>query len=204
MNEQYFSNNPQSKHNEKQIGTIVNDVELKLMTDSGVFSKDRVDFGSQRLIETFSENVNLEEGQSVLELGSGYGPILITLAKAHLNVDFTGVELNERAFELAKRNAELNKVGQIKWVLDDATTVELEGQYDFVLTNPPIRAGKKTVHEFITHAYKQLKPNGSLWVVIQKKQGAPSLLNHMEDIFRNVTKVKQDKGYWILMSEKEV
>lgn len=204
MNEQYFSNNPQSKHNEKQIRTIVNGIELKLMTDSGVFSKDRVDFGSQRLIETFSENVNLEEGQSVLELGSGYGPILITLAKAHLNVDFTGVELNERAFELAKRNAELNKVGQIKWVLDDATTVELGGQYDFVLTNPPIRAGKKTVHEFITHAYKQLKPNGSLWVVIQKKQGAPSLLNHMEDIFRNVTKVKQDKGYWILMSEKEV
>ncbi|MBZ6528037.1 class I SAM-dependent methyltransferase [Aerococcaceae bacterium DSM 111021] len=204
MNEQYFSNNPQSKHNEKQIRTIVNGIELKLMTDSGVFSKDRVDFGSQRLIETFSENVNLEEGQSVLELGSGYGPILITLAKAHLNVDFTGVELNERAFELAKRNAELNKVGQIKWVLDDATTVELGGQYDFVLTNPPIRAGKKSVHEFITHAYKQLKPNGSLWVVIQKKQGAPSLLNHMEDIFRNVTKVKQDKGYWILMSEKEV
>lgn len=204
MNEQYFSNNPQSKHNEKQIRTIVNGIELKLMTDSGVFSKDRVDFGSQRLIETFSENVNLEEGQSVLELGSGYGPILITLAKAHLNVDFTGVELNERAFELAKRNAELNKVGQIKWVLDDATRVELDGKYDFVLTNPPIRAGKKTVHEFITHAYKQLKPNGSLWVVIQKKQGAPSLLNHMEDIFRNVTKVKQDKGYWILMSEKEV
>lgn len=204
MNEQYFSNSPQSKRNEKQLETIVNGIELKLTTDSGVFSKDRVDYGSQRLIETFTEEVTLKEGQSVLELGSGYGPILITLAKAHSKVDFTGVELNERAFELAKRNAELNKVGQIKWILNDATAVELTDQYDYVLTNPPIRAGKKTVHQFITHAYKQVKPNGSLWVVIQKKQGAPSLMSHMEDIFGNVEKVKQDKGYWILMSEKDV
>ena len=57
MNEQYFSNNPQSKHDEKQIETVVNGIELKLITDSGVFSRDRVDYGSQRLIETFSENV---------------------------------------------------------------------------------------------------------------------------------------------------
>lgn len=204
MNEQYFSNNPQSKHDEKQIETVVNGIELKLITDSGVFSRDRVDYGSQRLIETFSENVSLEDEQRVLELGSGYGPILITLVKGAPGVHYTGVELNERAFDLAKRNAELNQVGAIEWILDDATTVELSDQYDFVLTNPPIRAGKKTVHEFLTHAYKQVKPKGSVWAVIQKKQGAPSLMKHMEDIFGNATKVKQDKGYWIIMSEKEV
>lgn len=203
MSEQYFSNKPQSEHREKQIKTVVKGIELNLITDSGVFSKDRVDYGSQRLVETFMDEVTLEEGQSVLELGSGYGPILITLAKVYPEVNYTGVELNQRAYELAIRNGKLNKVGQIQWLLGDATTVELADTYDYVITNPPIRAGKQTVHQFVSHAYNQIKPNGSLWVVIQKKQGGPSMMDHMEELFDNVIKVKQDKGYWVLMSVKE-
>ena len=205
MNEQYFSNNPQSQHQEKQLDTVVNGFNLKLITDSGVFSKDRVDYGSQRLVETFMEEKQVLKGQKILELGSGYGPIVITLAKAFHQASITAVELNERAYHLAQRNSSLNQVGTIQWLLDDATSVDLNGEvFDYVLTNPPIRAGKQTVHQFITHSYKQLKPGGSLWVVIQKKQGAPSLYKHMEDIFGNAEKVKQDKGYWILTSEKIV
>ncbi|XJS10596.1 class I SAM-dependent methyltransferase [Aerococcaceae bacterium WGS1372] len=203
MSEQYFSSNPNSQHNEKQIQTQVNGIDLKLITDSGVFSKNGVDYGSQSLIKTFMEEGQLESGQSILELGSGYGPILIALAKQAPENQYTGVELNERAYQLAIRNATLNKVEQIEWVLNDATEVELANKYDYVLTNPPIRAGKKTVHQFVNQAYDLLKPQGSLWVVIQKKQGAPSMMSHMNEIFGNASRVSQDKGYWILMSVKE-
>ena len=114
MNEQYFSNNPQSQHQEKQIDTVVNGFNLKLITDSGVFSKDRVDYGSQRLVETFMKEKQVLEGQKILELGSGYGPIVITLAKAFPQASITAVELNERAYHLAQRNSSLNQVGTIQ------------------------------------------------------------------------------------------
>lgn len=203
MSEQYFSTNPNSQHNEKKIQTTVNGIDLKLITDNGVFSKDRVDYGSQSLISTFMKEVQLKDGQSILELGSGYGPILITIAKQAAQCHYTGVELNERAYQLAIRNAQLNQVEQIEWVHQDATSVELTQSYDYILTNPPIRAGKKTVHQFVNQAYALLKRQGSLWVVIQKKQGAPSMQAHMEAVFGNASKVSQDKGYWILMSTKE-
>lgn len=203
MNEQYFTKQPQSHHQKQEIKAKINNtIDLKLTTDSGVFSKDRVDYGSSLLIESFIQNVSLDRGE-ILELGSGYGPIAISLAKAYPNAQLTGVELNERAYQLAIRNSQVNHVANIEWLLEDATTVTFKKEFTYILTNPPIRAGKKTIQAFVRNAHNHLLSGGSLWLVIQKKQGAPSMVNFMEDLFGNVTKVKQDKGYWILQSTKE-
>lgn len=202
MNEQYFTHKPQSHHQEKQIQAQMSPtIQLNLTTDSGVFSKDRVDFGSTLLVQTFIQNLDLEEGH-ILELGSGYGPIAISLAKAYPQAQISGVEINERAYQLAIQNGQANQTPNIDWFLDDATTVTFDKTFDYVLTNPPIRAGKPTIQAFVRNAHQQLREGGSLWLVIQKKQGAPSMVKFMEELFGNVSKEKQDKGYWILQSTK--
>lgn len=201
MSEHYFTNRPTSDMHTQELNVELADIPLTLTTSEGVFSKNRVDYGSKVLVETFLANTKEMENKSLLELGSGYGPIIITIAKKFPQSHFTGVEVNERAFELAQTNAKANNV-DINFVLEDATVFSTEQAMDFVLTNPPIRAGKQTIQQFVTNAFELLADNGELWLVIQKKQGAPSMVKHMKTIFGNVEKVVQDKGYWILKSVK--
>ncbi len=71
-----------------------------------------------------------------------------------------------------------------------------------ILTNPPIRAGKETIFRFYDEAYEKLVEGGELWIVIQKKQGAPSTVSHLEEMFSEVDVVEKKKGYWIIQSKK--
>lgn len=203
MTDHYYTNRPQSEHKVKQIKVAVENVELALKTDTGVFSKDKLDFGSKLLISTFSQYVRLDEKSHVLELGSGYGPILLALAKQYPTAHFTGVELNQRAADLARENSALNRITSIEWLNEDATTLVVNPQYDYVVTNPPIRAGKAVIQAFVRQAYQALLDQGELWLVIQKKQGAPSMSDYMEELFGGVEMMERDKGYWILRSVKE-
>lgn len=203
MSDHYYTNQPQSEHKIKQIKETVGDVELALKTDTGVFSKDKVDFGSKLLISTFSQYARLDEKSQVLELGSGYGPILLALAKQYPTTRFTGVELNQRAADLARENSRLNRVTSIEWVNGDATTLTVSPDYDYVVTNPPIRAGKAVIQAFVRQAHQALQDQGELWLVIQKKQGAASMSDYMEELFGDVEMMARDKGYWILRSVKE-
>lgn len=201
MSDHYYTQQPGSTSDIQIINTDIAGLELKFKTDSGVFSKKRVDFGSTLLIETFLEEVDLDDG-TILELGSGYGPIVIAAAKANPNAKVIGVELNERAYQLAQENAELNQTQSIIWHNTDAVSFDPAEKVNYVLTNPPIRAGKQIIQQFVANAYNLLEEEGSLWLVIQKKQGAPSMVKYMNEIFGNVHKAKQSKGYWILMSKK--
>lgn len=203
MSDHYYTNNPQSEHNLKQFTVNLDHISLSLKTDAGVFSKNKLDFGSQLLILTFMKYARLDENTHVLELGSGYGPILLALAKQYPAAHFTGVELNQRAAELARQNSAINRITSIEWLNEDATTLDIASRYHYVLTNPPIRAGKAVIQSFVSQAYQALFENGELWLVIQKKQGAPSMSDYMELIFGNVEMVERDRGYWILRSVKE-
>lgn len=203
MSDHYYTNNPQSEHKLKQFTVNLDTISLNLKTDTGVFSKDKLDFGSQLLILTFMKYVRLDETTHVLELGSGYGPILLALAKQYPVAHFTGVELNQRAAQLAQQNSALNHITSIDWLNEDATTFNIVAGYQYVLTNPPIRAGKAVIQAFVSQAYQALLENGELWLVIQKKQGAPSMSDYMEMIFGNVEMIERDRGYWILRSIKE-
>ena len=164
---------------------------MKFLTDAGVFSKKMIDFGSQVLLSCLS----FQQGETVLDVGCGYGPLGLSLVKAQ-GVQATMVDVNTRA----QKNAALNQVQAN--IFQSNVYDQVEGCFDHIISNPPIRAGKKVVHEVLSGSFDHLNPGGDLTIVIQKKQGAPSAKAKMEEVFGNCEILKKDKGYYILRSEK--
>lgn len=201
MNTHYYQEHPDTPHDMQLIKAHVGGKDYYFQTDTGVFSRSRMDYGSVVLVETVLKHMAQSSGQ-LLELGSGYGPISIIIADQRQELVVWGIELNERASQLSPPNAERNQVAQIQWIQGDATVPHELPAMDIVVTNPPIRAGKGVIQAFVNQAYQVLKTGGELYVVIQKKQGAPSMRSYMESIFGNVERLHQDKGYWILRSIK--
>ncbi|GAA0484681.1 class I SAM-dependent methyltransferase [Alkalibacterium sp. s-m-22] len=200
MTDHYFTSKPSADKNEKKIEARLKGQQMTFTTDAGVFSRDRVDFGSKVMIEAIDERA-FSTGE-VLDVGCGYGPVGLSLAKANPSLHIDMIDVNERALELAKKNAELNGVSNVSIFLSSIYEQVEKQTYGAVISNPPIRAGKQTVHQIITDAKKHLADNGVLIIVIQKKQGAPSAKKVMEETYGNVTRIGLDKGYWVLQSEK--
>jgi 16S rRNA (guanine1207-N2)-methyltransferase len=168
-------------------------------TDNGVFSKREVDFGSRLLIETF---VLPDVEGNVLDVGCGYGPIGLSIAKSFETISVHMVDINERALALAKENALINKIDNVVIYESDRLTGVNEHNFAAIVSNPPIRAGKKIVHDIFEQSADHLKSGGELWVVIQKKQGAPSAINKLNEIFGDVSIVERKKGYFIIRAKK--
>lgn len=199
MAEQYFTENPNTKHDLRVIDYHLAGIDLKLTTDAGVFSKNRVDYGSGVLIRNMLEE-NPVSG-NILDVGCGYGPIGLFAAKKWPDRQVDMVDVNERAMDLARKNAEGNGVTNVN-IFASSVYENVDKQYAMILTNPPIRAGKNIVSEILEKSYEHLLVGGKLLVVIQKKQGAPSAKKLMETTFGNCEIVERDKGYYILRSVK--
>ncbi len=191
----YYAENPDSAHDIHELKVTLLGQSFTFLTDSGVFSKKMVDYGSQILLNT----LNFEKGKTLLDLGCGYGPLGISLAKVQ-GVKPTMVDINNRAIDLAKQNAQKNGVEAD--IFQSNIYEKINGTFDYIISNPPIRAGKQVVHTIISESINYLKVGGNLTIVIQKKQGAPSAKAKMEEVFGNVEILKRDKGYYILRSEK--
>ncbi len=198
MSDHYFSEEPQTPHAIKYLNYTYKGWEIKFKTDSGVFSKGRVDPGSKLLLDT----VLVPSQGKLLDLGSGYGVIGICLAKANPNLSVYMVDINKRAVELAAHNIVINNLAncQVSWGDGLEGTQRL---YDVIVTNPPIRAGKKTVYRFFAESKSVLASKGAFYTVIQKKQGGNSAINKLREIYGNCEKVNRSGGYWILLSSKE-
>lgn len=191
----YYAENPDSAHDIHELKVTLLGQSFTFLTDSGVFSKKMVDYGSQVLLNT----LYFEKGKTLLDLGCGYGPLGISLAKVQ-GVKPTMVDVNNRAIDLAKQNAQKNGVEAD--IFQSDIYEKVNGTFDYIISNPPIRAGKQVVHTIISESINYLKVGGNLTIVIQKKQGAPSAKAKMEVVFGNVEILKRDKGYYILRSEK--
>ena len=199
MSQHYYSKNPQTTSKPREWAFTLRGENIQFQTDTGVFSKNEVDFGSRLLIEAFEESS--VEGP-VLDVGCGYGPIGIAIAKSFPLKKVHMVDVNARAIELAKKNAVKNDVENVEiYESDGLSSVEEEG-FSAILTNPPIRAGKETVFRFYEEACGKIAPGGSLWVVIQKKQGAPSTQEKLEALFGNCRVADKKKGYFIFEARK--
>ena len=192
----YYTNNVNARSDEKSFDYVLKGKKINFTTDIGVFSKGDVDFGSRLLVETFTEP---EISGNILDVGCGYGPIGLSLAKSYPNRNVHMVDVNQRALELAKKNAINNKVENVM-IYESHCYEGISDKFAAVLSNPPIRAGKKVVHTIIEDAKNYLVENGELWIVIQKKQGAPSAKEKMEKVYGNCEMVDRDKGYFILKS----
>lgn len=196
MTNMYYEEHPTAAHDIHEICVQLLGERLTFLTDAGVFSKKMVDYGSQILLQ----EVDLVAGEKVLDVGCGYGPIGLTLAKATGAVA-TLIDINHRALELAQKNAEKN--GITAEIFHSNLYEQVTGEFHQIVSNPPIRAGKAVVHAIIEEAAGYLLPAGRLTIVIQKKQGAPSAKAKMEAVFGNCQIKRKDKGYYILESVKE-
>ncbi|WP_265455979.1 class I SAM-dependent methyltransferase [Enterococcus sp. HY326] len=200
MANHYFSENPETAHQFENWRFTLLGHEFQFTTDSGVFSRNTVDYGSRVLLEAFDWQ-ELPDG-TLLDVGCGYGPIGLALSKAS-GKTVEMVDINQRAVELAEKNAATNQLNNVDIHTSNIYETLHQTSYAAIISNPPIRAGKKVVHEILSAAEPLLKTGGTLTIVIQKKQGAPSAEKKMAEVFGNVEIVTKDKGYYILKSYKE-
>ena len=187
----YFTNeNLQS--NLRKIQICISDECFNLFTDNGVFSKSGLDFGSRTLIEALLDEKLFGD---VLDVGCGYGAIGIILSSFfNINVDMCDVNL--RALHLAKMNVKENKLKNIN-VFESDIYENVNKKYDFVVTNPPIRVGKEILYKFLFDAKQHLKDEGCLYFVINKDQGAKSLLKDIKNV-ASAEIIKRNKGFFII------
>ena len=199
MTEHYYSKKPHTDSSPKTWKAELRNQTYTFTSDTNVFSKNRIDFGSRLLIECFNEPP--VQGD-FLDLGCGYGPIGISLAGSFPKRDVVLADVNERAIRLAEENAKENSLSNVAVVNSDRFSGLKKRTFAAIITNPPIRAGKDIVHGMFEDAEKALVKNGELWVVIQKKQGAPSAQKKINELFGNVAVVAREKGYYILRARK--
>ncbi|MEB8151233.1 class I SAM-dependent methyltransferase [Staphylococcus xylosus] len=198
----YYDENPEVESKEALFTYSYDNHDLELVTDAGVFSKGKIDFGSDLLVKTFLKTYPPGPTKNIIDVGCGYGPIGLMIAKVSPHHEVTMVDVNQRALNLSRKNKKRNRIENIEVKESDGLSQVEDNTYDFVLTNPPIRAGKEVVHRILEDAYVKLKLDGELFVVIQKKQGMPSAKKKMQDTFDNVEVLEKSKGYYILRSVK--
>lgn len=198
MPDHYYSSKPVTAHDRKTWEATLRGKTYRFVSDAGVFSKQGIDFGSRVLIEV----MEIPEDAQVLDVGCGYGPMGLTAAGLAAKGQVTLIDVNERAVELARENAANNGIANVTVIQSDLYKELGDQKFDVILTNPPIRAGKMTVHAIFEGAAERLNKGGSLWVVIQKKQGAPSAKEKLETLFGDVEEVTKEKGYRIFRAKK--
>lgn len=189
---QYFDNDENIKSEKRLIKFSFNDREYSIYSDNGVFSKERFDYGTRVLLQ------NIDVGNlcgKVLDLGCGTGVVGIILGTFNKKISIDMVDVNERAIELARENIKLNNLNNNIFVSDVYSNVK--DKYDYIITNPPIRAGKDVVRKFLLGAKDYLNDNGILFFVMRKDHGVKSMIKELEKIY-NVEVVDKDKGFYIV------
>ena len=190
----YYDSDPQSASKIREISFEIYDHKITLKTDNGVFSKSRVDEGSLAFLKVL---LPLNLTGKILDLGCGYGTIGLTIAMFNKDVSVDLADINKRALALCEENAKLLGLSQRVTCLQSDIFENIEGPYDSIVVNPPIRAGKKVTWAMYEGSLQRLIDGGSLYVVIRKNQGGPSASKYIESLFGNVTLFKKDKGYYV-------
>lgn len=193
--EHYFSADPSAPAKLTEVEIEVGGQVLKLSASSGTFSSERLDPGTRVLLglwELFPTD------GIVLDLGCGWGPIGLSIAKLQPATEVIGVDVNQRSVELANANAKRNGLANFSACLDKDLDAKLE--IDHIWSNPPIRIGKENLHDLLRNYLSRLKPTGDAYLVVQKQLGAESLQRWIAQQWpeREVTKVENSKGFRVI------
>lgn len=194
---QYFDNDKSIKSDKRLISFYFNDKKYNVYTDNGVFSKDRFDYGSNVLLNSI--NISDLSG-NVLDLGCGIGVVGVILGTINKNIDIDMVDVNERAIDLSKENISLNNIKANVFISDVYSNISKK--YDFIITNPPIRAGKDVVRKFLLGSYDYLKDDGVLYFVMRKNHGVKSMIGELSDKFDTCI-ISRDKGFYVVKCDKK-
>ena len=197
MNDHYYTETPNSAHDERTVRLAALGQELTFTTDAGVFSRDGLDRGTEALLEALPEPMS----GRVLDLGCGWGPVGVALGKKYPALEIVMTDINRRAVELARRNLAANGVRATVVRGDGFESVE--GKFDAIVANPPIRAGKAVIYGLFDQSRDFLNPGGALYIVIRKQQGAPSALKHLRERFGAAEVIDRGGGFWVIRASME-
>lgn len=196
MNDHYFTAQPSARTDERTHEYTALGHAFCVTTDAGVFSKGGLDDGSRIMLAALPALSG-----RVLDLGCGWGAMGLALAKANPAAQFVLSDVNARAVELARRNLAAAGIANAEVFVSDGLS-QLEGTFDVVVTNPPIRAGKQVIYRLFEQSHARLNEGGALYVVIRKQQGAPSAEKFLVALFGHARMIAREKGYWIIECRK--
>ncbi|GAA4562375.1 methyltransferase [Planotetraspora kaengkrachanensis] len=189
----YFEESPQAASRPGVVNLVLPDLHLRLETDRGVFSPDRIDSGTRVLLETVPPP---PAGGDLLDLGCGYGPIALTMASRAPGATVWAVDVNRRSVELCERNAKGAGLDKVRPVLPDEVPDDV--RFQAIWSNPAIRIGKAALHEMLTRWLGRLAPGGSAYLVVQKHLGSDSLQRWLNDQGLPTSRLASRAAYRIL------
>lgn len=195
----YFENDKNLKSEIRELSYKYNSSFFIFYSDNGVFSKNNIDYGSKLLIETYLKENDINE-KRVLDVGCGYGFLGIMVSRV-TDSYVEMIDINKRAVHLTNMNIKRYKDFKGKTYVSNVYE-NVEGKYDIIITNPPIRIGKEKLLEILIGAFDHLEDNGLLYYVIRKDQGALSIKKILEENGINVEIINRDKGYFIYRAKK--
>ncbi|HEY8914418.1 class I SAM-dependent methyltransferase [Lacisediminihabitans sp.] len=195
-NEHYFSETPESELIYRQIRVPLAGELRDLTTSNGIFSPERIDVGTSVLLANVPP---APPGGNLLDLGCGWGPIALTLALASPHATVWAVDVNERALQLVRLNAE--KLGITNINACKPADVPADVQFTTIRSNPPIRVGKDELHSMLEMWLPRLEPDSDAWLVVQRNLGSDSLHRWLEGALPaefSVVRAATNKGYRVL------
>ena len=198
VSEHYFTASPAVEAEERTHRFSIRGVEHTVVTASGVFSADRLDKGTQVLLDHVPDP---PETGTFLDLGCGWGPITLALAEAAPGATVLATDVNERSLALTARNAEAAGLDNVRTSSAKALLAELREAsrpVDLIWSNPPVRIGKEALHELLLTWLPHLSPDGEAWLVILKNLGADSLARWLTDQNWDVSRQASSKGFRVL------
>ena len=191
MPDHYYTEVPASAHDERAVTVRALGQEMTFMTDAGVFSRDGLDRGTELLLKALPALSG-----RVLDLGCGWGAVGVALGKRYPGLEIVMTDINTRAVDLARRNLAANGVAAT--VVQGDGFAAVEGAFDAIVTNPPIRAGKAVIYGLFDAARGHLKPGGALYAVMRKQQGAPSALKYLQEIYASAEIIDRGSGFHVM------
>jgi 16S rRNA (guanine1207-N2)-methyltransferase len=192
---QYFAAEPRAASRPRDVQLFLPDMSLDLTTDRGVFASAGVDPGTKLLLLD-APHPDADETGHLLDLGCGYGPIALALARRAPSATVWAIDVNRRARELCAANAVANGITNVRAVEPDAVPSDV--RFAGIWSNPPIRVGKAALHELLVAWLGRLEPSAHAWLVVQKHLGADSLLRWMVEGGWPATRLASRQGYRIL------
>jgi 16S rRNA (guanine1207-N2)-methyltransferase len=171
----------------------IGELELELQADRGVFASRAIDLGTRVLLR--EAPAPPPEGD-ILDLGSGYGPIAIALARQAPGAQVWAVDVNQRAVELTRTNAAAAAVANVTACSPDEVPDDV--RFAAIYSNPPVRVGKVALHELLVRWLSRLAAGGRAYLVVQRNLGADSLAAWLATQGFEVTRLKSKKGYRVL------
>ncbi|WP_207457583.1 class I SAM-dependent methyltransferase [Herbiconiux sp. SYSU D00978] len=198
--EHYFSGSPTSAPAYRRISVSLAGAVREVTTAAGVFSPERLDVGTQVLLSSVPEP---PPGGHLLDLGCGWGPIALTLALESPRATVWAVDVNERALDLVRRNAESLGLDNVNAVTPDDVPEDV--RFMTIWSNPPIRVGKNELHAMLEHWVPRLEPGCDGWLVVARNLGSDSLHRWLQSTLPadfQVLRAATNKGYRVLRTKR--